>query len=213
MSKANLILIAASLGAVGSLGAAGIAQNAAPALVSTMPVAGTYKIDDTHTQVRMNWYHMGLSHPGATFEKVNGTINIDPTHPEKSSVDVTIAANSVDTGVPVLDADFLSAKFFDVAKYPTITFKSREVRTTGLGREFTVVGDLTVKGITRPVELRAVLNGAGMHPMMKVPAAGFNAMTTIKRSDFGMGMFVPLVSDNLDVMITVEAVQEPKAAN
>lgn len=205
----------AALIAVGGIAAsAGLAQQAsAPALISAMPVAGSYKIDPTHSQVRMNWYHMGLSRPGATFEDVNGTILIDPTHPDKSSVDVTIAAKSVDTGVPALDTDFLSAGFFDVAKYPAITFKSRSVQTVGLGRDFTIVGDLTVKGVTKPVTLHASLNGAGIHPMLKVPAAGFQATTTIKRSDFGMGMFVPLVSDDLDVTITVEAVQELKAAN
>lgn len=189
-------------------GTAVIAQQpAAPAVVSAMPQAGTYTIDDTHAQVRMTWLHMGLSRPGATYEKVNGTILIDPAHPEKSSVDVTIAADSVDTGVPALDKDFLSAKFFDVAKYPTITFKSRSVQTTGLGRDFTVVGDLTVKGVTKPVTLHATLNGAGVHPMLNKPTAGFSATTTIRRSDFGMGMFVPLVSDDLDVTITVEAVK------
>nr|WP_294851467.1 YceI family protein [uncultured Sphingomonas sp.] len=209
MIKKTKTLVASGLLAVATvIGTAGFAQQAeAPALVSTMPAAGTYKIDDTHAQVRMTWYHMGLSRPGATFEKVNGTIVIDPANPDRSSVDVVIAAASVDSGVPLLDTDFLSAKFFDVAKYPTITFKSREVRTTGLGRDFTVLGDLTVKGVTKPVTLHATLNGAGVHPMMKVPTAGFSATTTIKRSDFGMGQFVPLVSDDLDVNITVEAVK------
>lgn len=207
ITKAKILLAVATL-AVGGVAGTTVAQSgSAQALVSAMPQAGTYKIDNTHAQVRMTWNHMGLSRPGATFEQVDGTIHIDPANPEHSSVNVTIAASSVDTGVAALDKDFLGDKFFDVAKYPTITFKSTKVQTTGLGREFTVLGDLTVKGVTKPVELRAVLNGAGNHPMMKVPTAGFSAKATIKRSDFGMGMFVPLVSDDLDVVITVEAVK------
>ena len=167
------------------------------------PVA--YRIDPTHAQARITWNHMGLSRPGATFETIEGVIRIDAANPANSSVSVTIPVSGADTGVPALDAMFQGADFFDAERHPNIIFVSREVRFTGLGNRFEVDGDLTVRGVTRPVTLDAVLNGSGPNPMTGAPSVGFSASTTLKRSDFGLGVALPMVGDEIDVQITVEA--------
>lgn len=181
----------------------------AAASATASPASGAYKIDSTHAQVRMTWSHLGLSNPGATFETVEGVIRIDAAQPEQSSVSVRIPVSGVDTGVPQLDADFLTDKFFDGARHPDITFQSRSVERVGLGRAFKVHGDLTVRGVTRPVTLDAVLNGAGAHPMTSAPAVGFAATATLKRSDFGLTVALPMVSDDIKVEITLEAMMDP----
>src|SRR5262249_38643616 len=89
-------------------------------------------------------------------------------------------------------------------KYPTITFKSTKVQAVG-GNKYKVTGDLTVHGVTKPVVLDATLNKSGEHPMLKVPTVGFDAVATLKRSDFGVGAYVPNVSDEIKVRITTEA--------
>ena len=167
-----------------------------------------YRIDPSHAQVRVTWNHMGLSRPGGIFETIEGVIRIDTTNPANSSVSVTIPVADADTGVPALDTLFQSADFFDAAHHPTITFISREVRFTGLGNRFQVEGDLTVRGVTHPVLLDAILNGSGPHPMGGAPIVGFSATTTLRRSDFGLAAALPVVSDEIDVQINVEAVVE-----
>ena len=97
-----------------------------------------------------------------------------------------------------------SADWLDAAKFPNATFKSTRVQAAGTN-QLTVEGDLTVKGVTKPVTLDVTLNGAGEHPMRKVPAIGFDATTTLKRSDFGLGAYAPAVSDEVKVHITTEA--------
>ena len=178
----------------------------APVVKMALPVTGTYAIDPHHTQVRATWNHMGFSRPGAMFEDIEGTITIDASAPENSSVTVHIPIANVDTSVPALDEHFRSADYFDAAKFPQATFVSRSVHFTGLGTAFTVEGDLTIKGVTKPVVLEAVLNGAGMHPLAQAPAVGFSAKTQIKRSDFNVDAFEPMVSDEIDLDITAEAV-------
>ncbi len=178
-------------------------------MTMTLPVSGRYAIDPTHTQVRATWNHLGLSRPGATFEHVTGNITLDAANPARSSVVVRIPIDGVDTGVPDLDAHFRSAGFFDVARFPEASFASRTVKFAGMGNAFTVEGDLTIKGVTKPVVLHAVLNGAGMHPMAKTPAAGFSATARVKRSDYGITAVIPLVSDEIDLVITAEATLVP----
>ncbi|EPK2491076.1 YceI family protein, partial [Acinetobacter baumannii] len=102
-----------------------------------------------------------------------------------------------------LDKEFQEEAWFNAAKYPNITFKSTKVETKDK-KHFKITGDLTVKGITKPVVLDAVLNKQGEHPMAKVPAIGFNATTSFNRSDFGLGNYVPNVGDKITVNITTE---------
>ena len=192
------------------------ADTAAPAATeaAAAPIAaasGTYKIDPNHTHVLVTWSHFGLSNPSINFGDADGAIVYNADDAAASSVEVTLPVS----GISALAADFhdhlSSADWFDAAKFPTATFKSTGVQAAGTNK-FTVAGDLTVKGVTKPVTLDVTLNGAGEHPMRKVPAIGFDATTTLKRSDFGLGGFAPAVSDEVKVHITTEAfVAAPEA--
>ncbi|OAM12198.1 polyisoprenoid-binding protein [Acinetobacter baumannii] len=178
----------------------------AVALASTVTLAAPvdYKIDPTHTATVFSWNHFGFSTPSANFSDIQGVIKVDNAKPANSSVNVTIPLSSVNTNVPALDKEFQEEAWFNAAKYPNITFKSTKVETTDK-KHFKITGDLTVKGITKPVVLDAVLNKQGEHPMAKVPAIGFNATTSFNRSDFGLGNYVPNVGDKITVNITTEA--------
>ncbi|MDC4699289.1 YceI family protein [Acinetobacter baumannii] len=178
----------------------------AVALASTVTLAAPvdYKIDPTHTATVFSWNHFGFSSPSANFSDIQGVIKVDNAKPANSSVNVTIPLSSVNTNVPALDKEFQEEAWFNAAKYPNITFKSTKVETKDK-KHFKITGDLTVKGITKPVVLDAVLNKQGEHPMAKVPAIGFNATTSFNRSDFGLGNYVPNVGDKITVNITTEA--------
>lgn len=164
----------------------------------------SYKIDPTHTATVFTWNHLGFSTPSANFSDIQGTIQVDNADPAKSSVNVTIPVKSLNTNVPVLDTKLQESDWFNTAKYPNISFQSTKVETTDK-KTFKISGNLTVKGVTKPVVLDAVLNNQAQHPMLKVPAIGFNASTTIKRSDFDIAAYVPAVSDTIDIQITTEA--------
>ena len=166
--------------------------------------ADKYDIDPTHTQVEFTYSHMGFSNITGRFDTVQGEFLFDPADPTKSSVDITIPVESISTGVDKLDEHLLKADFFDAATYPTATFKSTGVTAAG-DNALKVAGDLTIHGVTRPVVLDVTINKIGEHPMRKVPAAGFDASTTILRSDYGVGGYVPVVGDEVRIDITVEA--------
>ncbi|MEB3790484.1 YceI family protein [Acinetobacter sp. IK40] len=178
----------------------------AVALASSVTLAAPvdYKIDPTHTATVFSWNHFGFSTPSANFTDIQGTIKVDNAKPANSSVEVTIPLSSVNTNVPALDKEFQEEAWFNAAKYPNITFKSTKVETKDK-KHFKITGDLTVKGVTKPVVLNAVLNKQGEHPMAKVPAIGFNATTSFNRSAFGIGNYVPNVGDKITVNITTEA--------
>jgi polyisoprenoid-binding protein YceI len=178
----------------GLLAAAGAAQAA--------PV--TYKLDPGHTMVLFSWNHFGFSNPTADLNNVDGTLVYDEKDPTKATVEATLPLSGLDTFVPKLDEHLKSADFFDAAKYPNVTFKSTKVAAAGKGK-LKVTGDLTVHGVTKPVTLDVTLNKIGPHPMMKVQTVGFDATATIKRSDFGVGAYVPNVSDEIKIRITTEA--------
>ncbi|WP_426661405.1 YceI family protein [Rhodanobacter aciditrophus] len=179
----------------------------AAAAVQASPV--TYKLDPGHTMVLFSWNHFGYSNPTADLGLGDGTLVFDQQDPAKSSVQVTLPLSRLDTHVPALDQHLKEADFFDAAKYPLVTFKSTSVEPLG-NNHFKVVGNLTVHGVTRPVTLDATLNRVGPHPMTKAQAIGFDATATLKRSDFGVGAYVPMVSDEIKVRITTEGAV-PKA--
>jgi polyisoprenoid-binding protein YceI len=166
--------------------------------------ADKYDIDPTHTQVQFTYNHMGFSNITGRFDEVTGEFLFDAADPTQSSVSITIPVSSISTGVAKLDEHLLKADFFDAAQFPTATFKSTGVTAAGEGK-LAVAGDLTIHGVTRPVVLDVTINGIGEHPMRKAPAAGFDASASIKRSDFGVGAYVPAVSDEVTLSITVEA--------
>jgi polyisoprenoid-binding protein YceI len=171
---------------------------------ATQAAPVTYQLDPTHTMVLFSWNHFGFSNPTADLGIGKGTLVFDAADPAKSSVDVTMPLAKLDTHVSALDEHLKKPDFFDAAKYPMVTFKSTKVEALG-GDHFKVTGNLTVHGVTKPVVLDATLNKSGQHPMLKVPAIGFDATATIKRSDFGVGAYVPAVSDEIQIRITTEA--------
>ncbi|UPG93983.1 YceI family protein [Luteibacter aegosomatissinici] len=175
---------------------------AAAGTATAAPV--TYKLDPGHTMVLFSWNHFGFSNPSANLGQVDGTLVYDEAAPTKATVEATLPLAGLDTFVPKLDEHLKSADFLDAAKYPTVTFKSTKVAAAGKGK-LKVTGDLTVHGVTKPVTLDVTLNKVGPNPMMKVQAIGFDATATIKRSDFGVGAYVPNVSDEIKIRITTEA--------
>ena len=184
-----------------------ILLSSALALAAIPAFATTYTLDPDHTQVHFSCNHFGFSNPCAVFGKLQGTLEYDEADPTRSSVQVTIALDSINSNVPKLDTHLESADFFDAATYPTATFKSTKVSKGSTPHHLEVSGDLSVHGATRPVTLDVVVNNVGEHPMRKAPTAGFDATTTVKRSDFGITKYVPGVSDDVKLQITVEAVE------
>ncbi|MEO5558340.1 MAG: YceI family protein [Dokdonella sp.] len=184
-----------------------IALVAALALATAPAFAATYTLDPGHTQVVFSWNHFGYSNPTAQFGKVEGTLEFDQANPTKDSVNVTIALASVNTNVPKLDEHLQKEDFFDSAKFPNATFKSTKVEKGALKDHLKVTGELTLHGVTKPVVLDVTVNKVGEHPMRKAAAAGFDASTTIKRSDFGINKYVPMVSDDIKIHITSEAIE------
>lgn len=180
----------------------GLAVTSVATAALAKPVA--YQIDPTHTATVFSWDHFGFSTPSGNFSNIQGTINVDEKKPANSSVNVTIPLSSINTNVKALDEHLVAADWFDAAKYPNITFKSTKVETQDK-KNFKITGDLTIKGITKPVVLDAVLNKQGEHPMTKAPTVGFNATTSFNRSAFGIANFVPNVGDKITVSITTEA--------
>ncbi|WP_201315032.1 YceI family protein [Dyella sp. EPa41] len=174
------------------------------AAVTAQATPVTYKLDPGHTFVLFSWNHFGFSNPTANLGLGEGTLVFDEKDPAKSSVDVTLPLADLDTHVSKLDEHLKKPDFLDADKYPSITFKSTKVQAVG-GNKYKVTGDLTVHGVTKPVVLDATLNKSGEHPMLKVPTVGFDAVATLKRSDFGVGAYVPNVSDEIKVRITTEA--------
>ncbi len=181
--------------------AAGLALLAVPAFAA--PVTYTFNLD--HTQVRFCWDHFGFSMPCANMNAVEGTLVYDAQDPALSSVRVTMPMSGLDTHVPALNMHLKEADFFNAAQFPDITYKSTRVIPGTKPGDLTIEGLLTAHGVTQPVTLHAHLNKIGEQPMLHVPAIGFNASAEIQRSAFGVGAYVPMVSDAVHVSITVEA--------
>jgi polyisoprenoid-binding protein YceI len=170
-----------------------------------------YDIDASHSGVVFGWNHFGFSNPTARFDQIEGSVLLDQADLTKSSISVTLPLTSLDTGVAKLDEALKSPDFLDATRYPTITFKSTKVEKTG-ENSLKIIGDLTVHGVTKPVTLDAKVNKIGLFEIpgvVKAQTAGFDATTVIKRSDFGVARYVPAVSDEIPVRITLDAKQAP----
>ncbi len=163
-----------------------------------------YKIDPTHTQVHATYLHAGYSNIAIRFNTVEGEFMFDAAKPQNSSLNVKVPMSSLDSGVAKLDTHLSGADFFDVEKFPEATFKSSKVTAAGKGK-LKLLGDLTIHGVTKPVSFDVTINGIAPHPMKKIASAGFDAVAKIKRSDFGVGNYVPMVSDEVTLRITMEA--------
>ncbi len=167
--------------------------------------AGTYKSEDGHAYITFQYMHQGYSRPTIRWNDFEAAVTLDPSDPTASTLSVTIDAASVDSGVAKFDTHMKSGDMFEVEKFPTITFTSTSLNqaTTATGQ---LVGDLTMKGITKPVELAVTLNKIG-ETRDKKPMFGISAKTQIKRSDWDLGYAVPYVGDDVTIMIEVEFVK------
>jgi len=188
----------------GGLALGGIASADDHAL-SEKVSAGTYQMDKSHGYVTFSYSHFGLSNPQISFKDVDANITFDPENPAASSVNVTIAANSIDSDVAVFNDHLNSENWFDTAKFPEITFVSTSLTQDAAdSAEGTLTGDLTIKGITKPVTLDVTLLGAMEHPLSKKDTLGINATTTVLRSEFDMGAYGQAVSDEVTITISGE---------
>lgn len=174
------------------------------ASASVFAAPQTFTIDPNHTQVSFTYNHFGFSNPTGRMEDIKGTVVVDQDDWGKSSVEVTMPLSGLHTGVAKLDEHLKAPDFFDAAKYPDVTFKSTKVTKTG-AETLDIAGDLTVHGVTKPVTLHARVNKIGENKMIASQSAGFDADTTLKRSEFGLKMYVPAVSDEVHVHITLSA--------
>lgn len=165
--------------------------------------ADTYSIDPNHTHATFSFEHLGFSTFDGKIPAKNGTITLDRAQ-KSGTVDVTFDLKGVATGVPKFDDHLRSKDFFEVEKEANATFKSSKITFNG-DRPASLTGDLTIKGVTKPVTLQVKSFNCGPHPMMKVPACGANATGTIKRSEFGLGYALPAVKDEIALEIEVEA--------
>lgn len=185
----------------------------AAAMMSAAPMApalaaDTYALDPAHTQAIFTIDHLGFSTITGSVRDLKGTLVLDPTKLENSTVKVTMAADSVDTGFTARDKALQGPMFFNVAQFQTMTFTSTHVTKTG-ARTIKVEGDLTLLGVTRPVVLKTTFNRMAMDTIgTNVYKAGFTATTTIKRSDFGMKAYVPYVGDDVNLTINFEGIKQ-----
>lgn len=164
----------------------------------------TYEIDPRHTDVVARWSHFGFSNPIAHFGEIDGSITFDPDNVGQSSVEVAIPLAGMDSHIDAFNEHLRGTDFFDADKYPTITFTSTRVEAAG-DDKLRVFGDLSLHGVTRPVLLDVTINKVGEHPRSGRAMAGFDARTTIVRSEFGIGKYAPDVSDAVEIRITTEA--------
>jgi polyisoprenoid-binding protein YceI len=163
----------------------------------------SYQVDDTHTFARFSYSHLGLSTQLSSFSKTRGTVVFD-AEAKTGSVDITIDTKSVQTGSDLFNEHIQGEDFLDTARFPTATFKSTKVVFEG-DKPSQIEGTLTIKGVSQPVTLQVSSFLAMAHPMRKKPALGANASTTIKRSAFNAGKYVPFVGDEVRIDVAIEA--------
>jgi polyisoprenoid-binding protein YceI len=164
---------------------------------------GKYKLDASHANVVFLISHGGFSTYVGRFNTVDGSLKFNVKNPTKSTLSVTIDAKSVDTPSDALDDHLRKPDFFNVEKFPTITFKSTKVQKID-DKTGKVTGDLTLLGVTKPVTLDVTFNGGGFFGPIKAYRIGFSARTAIKRSDFGVGKALPFLGDDVNLIIEAE---------
>ncbi|MBN2630730.1 MAG: polyisoprenoid-binding protein [Rhodobacteraceae bacterium] len=175
---------------------------AAPALAAPEK----YTLDSSHSQIVFTYNHLGYSTGYGMFSGFAGEIAFDQADPAASSVTVSFPVKSMLTGWQERFDHFMSADFFGATDDEMVTFTSTAIEVTG-EKTAKITGDLTLNDVTKSVVLDAVLNQVGDHPMANKPWAGFNATTTLLRSDYNLGQFAPFVSDEVQVQISVEAMK------
>jgi polyisoprenoid-binding protein YceI len=180
------------------------AAEANPAAVA----AGAYSVDPDHTRVVFSVNHLGFNDYFGEFSGITGSLSLNPKSVETSHLDVTIPVTKLSTTNPKLDGELLSNAWFDAATYPTIHFVSTKVTRTG-DRTAEVAGELTMHGVTKPAVLEVTFKGAGPNPMTKAMTSGFSIRGAVKRSDFGISTYLPLIGDDIDLTISAAFEKKP----
>ncbi|WP_075594766.1 YceI family protein [Novacetimonas hansenii] len=162
--------------------------------------SGTYDVEPGHTQVSFSVLHFGFTNYLGIFSNVSGTLILDPKNPTTSKLSVTIPVDSVQTTSSKLNDELKGTQWFDAAKFPNATFESTSIHVTGRN-DALVAGNLTLHGVTKPETLKVHFIGAGINALDKKYTTGFEATGTLKRSDFGVKMYVPYVSDEVQLRI------------
>jgi len=179
------------------------------ALLLTTPAVAQeiWQLDPPHASAQFAVRHLGISTVRGAFTKVSGTVQYDPANPEKTSIQTSIAASSVDTRFEMRDRELRSSNFLDVERYPTITFASKKVEAAGTGK-LKITGDLTIHGITKEV----VLDAEGPSTILTDPSGnkrmGASATTKINRNDFGVSGLPGTVGDEISITLDVEMIKE-----
>lgn len=173
---------------------------------SALAAAEKYVLDASHSQILFSYDHLGFSTTWGMFSGFDGEIMFDQEDPAASSVTVSMPVRSMFTGWEGRFNHFMSDDFFGATEEDMVTFTSTAIEVTGDDTAL-ITGDLTLNGITKSVVLDATLNQAADHPMENKPWAGFDASTTVLRSDFEVGAFAPFVSDEVEIRISIEAMK------
>ena len=207
MKKSNIVV---ALAAAAILTTTAIAQrpgSTSPEAVARVQ-AGTYELDADHSQVLWTVNHSGFAPLRGLVGSMTGTLDLDPRQPNNARVVIDIPLSGMTVSSPGFGKHLQAPDLFNSAQFPTARFVSRSVRVNG--QQATIVGDLTVRGQTRPITLDARLHGAGVNPRSQAQTVGFTATGEVKRSDFGLGMAAPVVSD--EVKLEVNAVFRRRAS-
>ena len=162
--------------------------------------AGTYTVEPTHTRIAFAVSHMGFTTWFGDFTGASGQLTLNPAHPAASTLTVSVPVASVTTTNAKLDAELKEADWLDAAKYPTATFTAN--RITPSKSTASVAGTLTLHGVTKPVTFTVTFNGAGVNPLDKAYTVGFEVRGRIRRSEFGVTKYVPLVGDDVELIIS-----------
>lgn len=164
----------------------------------------SYKIDSNHAHVVWSIEHLGFAKTMGQFTDISGIINFDKAKPEAGSAQVVIKTAGVNSGIPALDEHLRSKDFFNVKEFPQAYFTSKKIIVTGKDTA-DIEGEFTLLGVVKPLTLKVKFNKEGLHPKTQKQAVGFSATTTVKRSQYGMGYGVPMVGEQVDLIIEVEA--------
>ena len=165
-----------------------------------------YVLDASHSQIVFSYNHLGYSTTWGMFSGFDGVIMFDQDSPAASTVSVSFPVKTMLTGWQERFAHFMSPDFFDAAEDEMVSFASTGIEVTG-DKTAMITGDLTLNGVTKPVVLDAMMTQMGDHPMAGKPWAGFNATTTVVRSEFGLGKFAPYVGDEVSITLSIEAMK------
>lgn len=179
-----------------------ITTSVAQAELSGMP-AGLYEVDPQHAYVNFSYTHLGFSRPVVGFNDFTVELELEPEEIAKSRISVDIDPASIDSRVDEFNGHLVGEDFFDVENHPEIRFVATAIEMTGANTA-NITGDLTIKGITKPVVLDAAINKAGTHPMNKKPTIGISATGVLMRSEWDLGRYVPAVSDEVELNLQLE---------